>query len=75
MVTADFYPLENILWIKTESCLIEKVLTQEESSKLRAFLDENPIGNFVELVTEKFTGHKRNIIGVDVYQPLKHHFR
>jgi len=57
VATADFYPNENVMWIKTGGVCVRKNLTPDESMLACQLLMENPVGKFINMVTEKVEGY------------------
>ena len=71
LVTVDFYPQDNILWIKTNGVCVQKHLTTDEATLATQLLASNPVGKFLEMVTEKVDGFKK-IHASEVASELKH---
>lgn len=56
VASVDFYPNEHILWIKTNGCGVQKILTRDEAMLAAQLLSKNPIGKFVDMVTAEVKG-------------------
>lgn len=53
LATVDIYPQENVLWIKTNGACVQKKLTTDEATLIAQLLSVNPIGKFLEMISEK----------------------
>jgi len=47
--TIDFYPNENILWVKTPTVHIRKEISSEHAMTLAKALTDNPFGNLIKI--------------------------
>jgi hypothetical protein len=69
IVAVDFYPSDNVLWIKTNGFKIGRRLSKRESSHLLKLLTENPIGTFVNYLEKHEDIFIRNVLKGDYNEP------
>ena len=69
VISVDFYPNDNVMWINTNGFTIGRRLSKRESAHLLKLLTENPIGKVVNYLEKHEDTFIRNVLKGDYNEP------